>query len=308
LTNNTLPELVGDYLEHVRANGRSAATVSQYRFALSVFLRFCGTEGLQTPDQLTARGVDRYSAWLREQPGSKGRPLSEVSANTYLRSLNLFLSWLAQRGKLARFRAQTQKPEHEPLEVLSQVEIEAMVRAASNPRDRLIVLILAETGCRLGELIGLRVGDLVVQGGHHFLNLRGRAGERWVAIRGDLYRQLMAYISGGRPGSPVDEEPVFMAQRRRDGKYEALTPSGVQQMIRYLARDAGIRKRVHPHLFRHTYGTEFIARGGDSAMLAKVLGQRSLAVINSLYAHPRQSQIAQAMLDHLRRVESGTGR
>lgn len=308
MSNNTLAELVWAYLEHVRANGRSAATVSQYRFALSVFLRFCKEEGLQTPDQLTRRAVDRYSVWLQEQPGSKGRPLSEVSVNTYLRSLNLFISWLAEQGELARFRAKTRKPEPKPLEVLSPAEIEAMVRAASSPRDRLIVRILAETGCRLGELIGLRVGDLVVQDGHHFLYLRGKTGERWVAIRRDLSGQLMAYIAGGRPGRPADDEPVFMAQRRRDGNYEALTPSGVQQMIRYLARDAGIRKRVHPHLFRHTYGTEFIAQGGDSVMLAKVLGHRSLATINSVYAHPRQAHIAQAMLDHLRRVEGGTSR
>ncbi len=44
-----------------------------------------------------------------------------------------------------------------------------MLRVASSPRDRLIVRVLAETGCRLGELIGLRVGDLVAQDGQHFL-------------------------------------------------------------------------------------------------------------------------------------------
>jgi integrase/recombinase XerD len=304
LKNNTLSELVAEYLEHVRASGRSAATVSQYRFALLVFLRFCEREGLETPDQLTRREVDRYSAWLRDQPGSKGRPLAEVSANTYLRSLNLLLGWLGEQGELARFRAKTQKSEPKPLEVLTPAEIDAMLKAASSPRDRLIVRVLAETGCRLGELIALRVSDVVAQDGNHFLYLRGKTGERWVAIRRDLYRQLVAYISGGRPGRPNDEEPVFMGQRRRDGRYEPLTQSGVQQMIRYLARDAGIKKRVHPHLFRHTYGTEFIAQGGDSVMLAKILGHRSLAMINSVYAHPRQAHIAQAMLDHLRRIES----
>ncbi|MBJ7598120.1 MAG: hypothetical protein DLM67_09550 [Candidatus Nephthysia bennettiae] len=304
MSNNTLHELVGDYLEHVRANGRSVATVSQYRFALSVFLRFCQEEGLEAPDQVTRRVIDRYSAWLREQPGAKGRHLSDVSVNTYLRSLNLLLAWLTEQGQLRQVRAKTQKPEPKPMEVLSQGEIEAMVRAASSPRDRLIVRVLAETGCRLGELIGLRVGDLVAQDGQHFLYLRGKTGERWVAIRRDLYRQLVAYISGGRPGRASEEEPIFLAQRRRDGKHEPLTPSGVQQLIRYLAQEAGIKKRVHPHLFRHTYGTEFIVQGGDSVMLAKILGHRSLSMINTVYAHPRQAHIAQAMLDHLRRVES----
>ncbi len=168
---------------------------------------------------------------------------------------------VAQLGR-ARDLAKTQKSEPKPMEVLSQSEIEGMLRVASSPRDRLTVRVLAETGCRLGELIGLRVGDLVAQDGQHFLYLRGKTGERWVAIRRELNRQLVAYISGARPGRAPEDEPIFLAQRRRDGRHEPLTPSGVQQMIRYLAQEAGIRKRVHPHLLRHTYGTEFIAQGG----------------------------------------------
>jgi len=304
LDNNALVDLVDDYLEHVRAYGRSSATVSQYRFALLAFLRFCEQEGVSSPDQLTTKLVDRYSASLREQPGAKGRSLSEVSVNTYLRCLNLLLSWLAEQGEAKQLRAKTQKPDAKPLDVLSQSEIQAMIRTADTLRDRLIVRVLAETGCRLGELIGLRVGDLVSHEGNHFLYLRGKTGERSVAIRGELYRQLTTYIAGSRPARPADDQPVFMAQRRRDGKHQPLTESGVQQMIRNLARDAGIKRRVHPHLLRHTYGTEFIAQGGDSVMLAKILGHRSLSMINTVYAHPRQSHIAQAMLDHLRRVES----
>jgi integrase len=129
------------------------------------------------------------------------------------------------------------------MEVLSQAEIEGMLRVASSPSDRLIVRVLAETGCRLGELIGV-----VAQDGQHFLYLRGKTGERWVAIRRELYRQLVAYISGGRAGRAAEDEPVFLAQRRRDGRHEPPTPSGVQQMIRYLAQEAGIRKRGTPTL------------------------------------------------------------
>jgi integrase/recombinase XerD len=305
LSSHTLSELVGDYLEQVRTDGRSAATVSQYRFALSVFLRFCQEEGLETADQLTRNVIERYSDWLREQPGSRGRRLSDVSVNTYLRSLNLLLAWLSEQGELGQLRAMTHKSELKRMEVLSKAEIDGMLRVASTLRNRLIVRVLAETGCRLGELIRLRVGDLMSQDGQQFLYLRGKSGERWVAIRRDLYRQLAAYISGRRPGRAAEEEPIFLAQRRRDGKHEPLTPSGVQQMIRYVAQEAGIERRVHPHLFRHTYGTVFIAKGGDSVMLAKILGHRSLSMINTVYADPKQAHIAQAMLEHLRRVESG---
>lgn len=166
-------------------------------------------------------------------------------------------------------------------------------------RLRLIIRVLSETGCRLGELIGLRVGDLITNDGNHF-SLASREDRRQVgchpagwptslaAVPGDrLTTSLFSWLSGAAMAS--------MSHLRR---------AGVQQMIRSLSHDAGIRRRVHPHLFRHTYGTEFIAQGGHSVMLAKILGHHSLSMIKTVYAHPRQSHIAQAMLEHLRRVES----
>ncbi len=56
-------------------------------------------------------------------------------------------------------------------------------------------------------------------------------------------------------------------------------------MIRFLARTAGIRKRVYPHLLRHSFVTEMLRRGMNTIHLARVVGHSSLKMINEVYEH-----------------------
>jgi integrase len=223
--------------------------------------------------------------------------------------VNLFLKWAGKEGHVsAGLRAEAQKPRRASLVTLSHEEINQLEAAAQSPRDRLLVRLMADTGARVGEIISLRIKDVVREDGHCLLRLPqgGKTGARIVGIEPALYRRLRAYIEGGRHGDPHDEEGrVFMSLRRRPrGDYEPLTISGVQQLLRNLARDAGIKKRVHPHLLRHSYATNFLKAGGDSVVLAKILGHSSLAMIQKHYAHLVVGDVHDAMLRYLK-GESG---
>jgi integrase/recombinase XerD len=56
-------------------------------------------------------------------------------------------------------------------------------------------------------------------------------------------------------------------------------------MVRRMARRAGMTRRVHPHLFRHTFATEALRCGMDSVQLAAILGHSGVAMIEKVYAH-----------------------
>jgi integrase len=314
IVNNTLHGLVTDYLHDVkvgRATSRrdrrgvipGSATVRQYRTILEdVFLPWADSVALTKPEDLTEAALDRFTEHLRTRPGAKGRALSPTTVKTYARGTNLMLAWATRQGEIPAVRIVTNEIQPPRFELLTRAEIAALVKAADNPRDRLIIRLLADTGMRLGELLNLEVGDIVREGGRHFLLLRGKTGHRTAGIERDLYRDLMSYIKGGRKG-PVDVgAAVFMSERKSSTGYKPLKASGVQQMLDHLGEDAGITKRVYPHLLRHTYATEALNRGMPETVLARVLGHKSLAMISRVYVHLADDDVQRAMLEHLDRV------
>src|SRR5205823_8197851 len=90
---------------------------------------------------------------------------------------------------------------------------------------------------------------------------------------------------------------MFVSLRRgSNGFYEPLTPSGVGQLLRDLAYRATISKRVHPHLFRHSFATEALRRGMNPVQLAQILGHTGLRMIDSVYSHLTVTDAYEAMM------------
>ena len=169
------------------------------------------------------------------------------------------------------------------LVTLERDEIDRMETTARNERDRLIVRVLADSGIRIGELVGLRVGDI---GGsdrdrRYWIDVDGKTGVRRVPLPPPTWQRLKRFAAQ----NPRDKF-IFMGSRRRaDGNYERLTAGGASQMIGLLAKEAGIRKRVYAHLFRHSYATHMLSRGMDPITLQTILGHKSLSMISENYAH-----------------------
>jgi integrase/recombinase XerD len=289
-----LARLVDDFLAHVRAGGRTRKTSDVYRHALdSVFLPWCAEAGITEPAQLTSRVLDRFVAHLREQAdqrvGRDGRRLgrlSEASVNSYSRTVRAFLRWAEGEGEISeKVKVPMKKLPRQLLEVLSQEEIRRMEVAAGSERDELLVRTLADTGIRLGELLGLRAGDLVETGrGRCHLRVRGKTGERLVPVPPRLARRLRRHLTRRHA---EDGDPVFVSRRRspRTGEYEPLTENGAEQTIRHLAKAVGIERRVYPHLFRHSYATTALRRGMSTVQLMNILGHSSLTMISQVYSH-----------------------
>ena len=82
------------------------------------------------------------------------------------------------------------------------------------------------------------------------------------------------------------QERIFCSLRKgADGRNAPVTSSGVEQAIRVMAAQAGITKRVFPHLLRHSFATEWIRKGGNVISLRNVLGHFDLSMIQGVYSH-----------------------
>ncbi len=280
---------VGDYLTSCRARGLAPGTIVQVTYSLrSVFLPWAAQQGLSETSELTPRVLERMAADLLTTGGRRG-PLARQTVRTYLRAVNLCLKWAKAEGEPVPDRAAAPLPRLPKTlpQVLTREQISAIEAACATERDRIIVRLLADTGMRVGELAGLRLGDLLQRSRGAFLRLRGKGErERQVPVMPQLASRIQRYASRTRPADPGTDR-LFVSLRRspRTGTYEPLTTSGIQQIVRNAAGRAGITQRVHPHLFRHSFVTWAITRGMNPIQLAEIVGHSSTTMIQQVYSH-----------------------
>jgi integrase/recombinase XerD len=292
--------LLDDFEASQQARGRSLRTIEHYRAVLErVLLPFAAREGVG-PTDITRRHLEQLAAELH------ARGLARQSIKTYVMCVNVFLGWCAAEREVGRdLKAPLPTVERKVLEVLTRSEIQAMEDAAVNERDRLIVRVLADAGVRLSELQRLQVDDLVVAGRERFLHVRSTKTrrERLVPIVPSLYLRLDRFIRRTRPECGTEALFVTLGHSRTTGDYEPLSQRSIEGLVNYLARKAGIKRRVHVHLFRHSLATHLLRRGTNPIQVRDILGHTSLAMIDRVYSHLTVSDAHKALMDALRAEE-----
>lgn len=184
--------------------------------------------------------------WLVELRAS----LSPMSVAGYVRGLRAFGNWLSADGLASARALRTLTRPRVPrklIEPLSDADLRRLLAAAAE-RDRAVLLLL-DTGLRVSEVVGIRLGDLRPDGS---IKVTGKgAAERIVPVGGEARRAIGAYLAQRGPGAP--EERLFLNQAD-----QALTTSGVSQLLRRLRRRTGVTARCNPHTFRHTFAHNYL--------------------------------------------------
>lgn len=165
-----------------------------------------------------------------------------------------------------------------PIEPLTRAECEAMAAIASGgsilaTRDLAVLLVLWKSQIRVGELLGLQERDWDQEAG--LLNVqRGKGGkQRLVVLSRSVATPLLRWLEWKRLRGL--EGPLFCSLTGRQ-----LTRQNVGRMLKRLGRKAGIRKRVNPHLFRHS-GTRHLAEARVPLnVIQSQLGHRSISTTN----------------------------
>lgn len=280
----SLEDFIAERERQTRPARMSPATIAQYRNVLLDIWKpwFVGkTMTVAFADASSDELLDAFTDWLQgpEYASKRSKPLSVATVRTYVRVVSIYLRW----AKAPTLSYKPLASKRVILEVLSRDEIDAMERTAIDERDRLIVRVLADSGLRVGELVGLRAGSLGENARERlfWLDVDGKTGVRRVPLNYPVWKRLKTYATMNA-GDPF----IFMGQRRRPGgNVEPLGESGVTQMLRLLAKQAGVRKRVYSHLFRHSFATHMLTRKMSPITLMNILGHKSLEMIARNYSH-----------------------
>jgi integrase/recombinase XerD len=178
---------------------------------------------------------------------------------------------------------------------LRQAEIDKLLgavadrRTALGARDFAILKLLLWCGLRVSEVCELKIGDHAVEGGKHWLNVKGKGGFiRRVEVASDVWRAVEHYhgkigASFAQPGDHVFQRTEGRGPRAKNAADKRLTRALVHQRVRRLAQSVGLQ-RVSPHALRHTFCVMARLAGSDLYQIQRAAGHSSI-VTTSSYCH-----------------------
>ena len=320
------------YLAALRAQGRSPHTERIYAGRLALFLSYCSEMRIDWKT-ITFAELGCFMRWLvTTPPKASARLRSPQTANQIMTTICEFLRFAAAHGWVAfelvellasprhvlyapgggdsgqavysvmqvkTLRLASAPPE---MKVLSLEQVEQLIAATTNPRDRVLVTLLAVTGMRIGEALGMRREDLhllasstrlgcAIPGPH--VHVRRRMNDNGAIAKARIPRSI-----------PVPNELVQMYadyQFERDNVTEAGDSDMVFVNVYRPPLGAGMRygnayalfERLsakvgfiaHPHMLRHTAATEWMDNGAARDTVQRLLGHISPMSMER-YLHP----------------------
>jgi integrase len=251
--------------------------------------------------------IEAYKAWLSKKEGRyTNKPLDRISVKNRLINLHCFFDRITEWGYpdsperplvFAGDLPIVDKPLPRFLDDASAAKLMRASRANPDPLSRLIVELLARTGIRRGELLGLTV-DAVVQIGSAFW-LRIPVGklhnDRYIPLHPQLKDMLDDWVANYRPvGLRTDR---LLVERNRP-----VTGLRVAVALRRASAEAGIGN-VTAHQLRHTLATQAINRGMSLDAIAALLGHKTLAM-TMIYARIADKTVAEEYFAVTKKVEA----
>lgn len=326
------------YLKYLDTTGKSRNTLKTYCYALKQYFAFL-QEKKKDYRKVRLEDLVEFVAWLRKPyESAKVTPLQPMKAKKTEKTINLtitavtnFYDYLYRNEELQNdivdklmkqvftggrtrykdflYHVNKNKPSNrhilkikEPrkkLKVLTKEEVQQLIKATTNIRDRLLIQLLFETGLRIGEALSLFIEDFIfdhkngyrirlVNRGELENGAKLKTGEREIYVSQALMDLLDDYLYEVVDELNLNTNFVFVKLRGKNVG-QPMTYSDVESLFKRLRKKTGIH--VHPHLLRHTHATMYYQQTKDIKQVQERLGHSQLQTTANLYLHPSEEEI-----------------
>jgi integrase/recombinase XerD len=220
-----------------------------------------------------------YSLYTKEELKTCIRRLYKLIRNSddYPSEVN----WIMPR----RIKAERKKL---PEELLSEEDIKKLINAANCPRDKAFISILYESGCRIGEILFIKVKHVQFDQHGATILVSGKTGSRRLRLITSV-----PYLSEWLNYHKNKENPdayLWLSKENRTIRYQSL-----QKMMNKIGRKAGIRKKLNFHNFRHSRAT-YLANHLTDAQMREYFGWVRTSDMTAVYVHLSGRDIDGAIL------------
>jgi len=224
------------------------------------------------------------------------KDLSPWTKHDFKVILKLFYRWLRKTESYPEEVSWIKIPEPSriklPEELLTSDEVMRMVNCVPWIRDKAFILTLYDSGCRIGELLTMQLKHVAFDSYGAILRVDGKTGPRRVRVIMSAPK-LSQWIEN-HPLKDSPEAPLWVTMGP-NSIYHPWRYATVLDVLRKIAAKAGIRKRVYPHLFRHTRAT-YMANHLTEAQMKQYFGWKQSSDMAAVYVHLSGRDVDNALL------------
>jgi integrase/recombinase XerD len=244
------------YLERLQQERYSKNTIKIYTHYFKDFAAHFSDRKL--PD-ITKEEINEYILQLINE-----RNISSSQQNQRINSIKFYYEKVLHRNKEYYDIGRPRKSRHLP-DVLSKEEIGKMIKVTDNLKHKCLISIIYSCGLRRKEALTLKIED--IDSKRMLIKINGKGDkDRYIGFSNNLLEMLRAYYRECRPTD-------YLFQGQNGGMY---SEESVWKVVKEAARKAGIKRRVYPHILRHSFATHHIEQGVDIRFIQEWLGHESI--------------------------------
>ena len=278
-----MEQLLDQFLHYlIVEKGLSKNTIEAYSHDLNQFLNHLKGKGTQEIGEVDKFDVRGFLLAL------KRKNLSTKSILRNLVAIRTFYKFLIQEGILETNpieQLESPKVSKTLPEILTLKEIEKLLEQPNlqtplGIRDRAMLEILYATGMRVSELTHLPTHQVNLEGGYVLIFGKG-SKERIVPLGGEAMKWITLYLNTVRGilSKGRENSSLFI---NRSGK--GMSRQGFWKNLKNYAKKAGLRKRITPHLLRHSFASHLLEGGADLRSVQMMLGHVDIST-TQIYTH-----------------------
>jgi len=273
-----------DYQHYLQIErGLSDNSIENYRYDIVKFIQFLEAYKIEvSPIKTSAENIQAFIYEVSKSMSAR----SQSRIISGLRSFFDYLVFEDYRPDNPLELIESPKIGRKLPDTLSIEEIDLLIETidlsqSQGERNRTILETLYSCGLRVSELISLKISDLYFDEG--FIRVTGKGDkQRLVPINPQTVKFINIYKDEVRVHIPVQKgfEDILYLNRR--GKQ--LTRAMIFTIVKQTAVKAGIKKKISPHTFRHSFATHLLENGADLRSIQMMLGHESITT-TEIYVH-----------------------
>jgi integrase/recombinase XerD len=286
-------DLLFGFREHLKVKNYSPMSISAYSGHLKRLFDYLDEKEITDIKRVTRDLLKDYQLKLTERKDQDGKGYTIATISIKIRAIKRFFEYLEETNQILvnpaeylkepfdKLRTGSEKETRLPRVVLTEDEARKILdqpnlSTLTGIRDRTILEVFYSTGIRLEEMTNLTIFDCDLQGGMLRVNKGKFAKDRVIPLGRHAVRFLKEYITHVRPHHTRENKTIRNLFVNQSGR--ALSKTVIEIIVRRCAREAGIKKKVTPHIFRHTFATQLVKNGADITAVQKMLGHSDLSV------------------------------
>jgi site-specific recombinase XerD len=282
---NSFNDLLFGFREHLKVKNYSPMSIASYSGHLQGFFEYLREKEITDIKRVTRDILKDYQMKITEYKDQEGKGYTIATISIKIRAIKRFFEYLEETNQIlvnpAEYLKEPEKETRLPRVVLTEGEARKILDQPNlssmiGIRDRTILEVFYSTGIRLEEIVNLTIYDCDLQGGMLRVNKGKFAKDRVIPLGRHAVRFLKEYITHVRPHHTRENKAIRNLFVNQSGRL--LSKTVIQIIVRRYAREAGIKKKVTPHVFRHTFATQLVKNGADITAVQKMLGHSDLSV------------------------------